>query len=146
IGNLKLFTPVPVRTRRVAVESKANTLRIIQTSEPGAPRTRRANDKAKIVDLRVRRIEESSRIDAEELQGFRAFGSETELKSLMKEVAERQQNCIDDLSATVERLRLSAVGGILVDADDSVIYDYYDTFGFVQGGEIAFDWANKTKV
>ncbi len=146
IGNLKLFTPVPVRTRTVAVEQKASTLRIIQTSEPGAPRTRREQDKAKITDLRVRRIEEASTITAEQLQGIRAFGSETELKSLQREIAERQQTCIDDLSATVERLRLSCIGGILVDADDTVIYDYYSTFGFVQGGEIAFDLANRTKM
>lgn len=146
IGSLNLFTPVRVRTRRVAVEQKANTLRIIQTSEPGAPRTRRSNDKASIVDLRVRRIEESSKIMAEELQGIRQFGSETELKQLQREVAERQQTVIDDLSTTVERLRLSCINGILVDADDSVIYNYYTTFGFTQGSEIDFDWANKTKV
>lgn len=146
IGQLNLFTPVPVRTRTVAVEQKASTLRIIQTSEPGAPRTYLSNDKASIVDLRVRRIEEASVISAESLQGIRAFGSETELKTLQMEIAERQQNCIDDLRTTVERLRLSCINGILIDADDSVIYNYYTTFGFSQGAEIAFDWANKTKV
>ena len=144
IGSLGLFTPIPVRTRTIAVEQKANTLKIIQTSEPGAPRTYRANDKASIVDLRVRRIEEASVITAEQLQGIRAFGSETELKTLQKEMAERQQNCIDDLSATVERLRLSCINGILVDADDSVIYNYYTTFGFNQAAEIDFAWATRT--
>ena len=105
IGSLGMFTPVPVRTRTVAVETKANSLKIIQTSPPGQPRTKRANNKADIRDLRVFRIEESSTITAEMLQGIRAFGSETELKSLQTELAERQQDCIDDLSATVERLR-----------------------------------------
>jgi hypothetical protein len=144
IGALGLFTPVPVRTRTVAVESKANTLRIIQTSEPGAPRTYRSNDKSSIVDLRTRRIEEASVVTAEQLQGVRAFGSETELKSLQKEMAERQQNCIDDLSATVERLRLSCINGVLVDADDTTIYDYYSTFGFSAGSEIDFNWSART--
>lgn len=144
IGSLNLFTPKPVRTRNIAVEYKGNSLNIIQTSEPGAPRTHRANNKAEIVDLRVRRIEESSTITAEQLQGIRAFGSETELKSLQKEVAERQQDCIDDLSATVERLRLSCINGILLDADDSTIYNYYTTFGFVQASEIDFNWAART--
>lgn len=144
IGNLNLFTPKPVRSRTVAVETKGNSLNIVQTSEPGAPRTRRANNKPSIVDLRVRRIEESSTITAEQLQGIRAFGSETEMKSLQKEVAERQQDCIDDLSATVERLRLSCIDGILVDADDTVIYDYYDTFGFVKPAEIDFNWSGRT--
>lgn len=144
IGTLNLFTPVRVRTRTVAIETVANTLRIIQTSEPGAPRTRRSNDKRSIVDLRVRRIEEASTITAEQIQGIRAFGSETEMKSVMREVAERQQTLIDDLSATVERLRLSCINGILADADDSTIYNYYTTFGFVQGSEIDFNWAART--
>lgn len=146
IGSLGLFMPKPVRTRTVAVEVKGSTLNIIQTSEPGAPRKDRAPDKRNIVDLRVRRIEESSTITAAELQGIRAFGSETELKTLQMEVAERQQGITDDLSATVERLRLSCVNGILVDADDTTIYDYYSTFGISAPTEIAFDWLNKTQV
>jgi len=144
IGSLGLFTPKPVRTRTVAVEVKGNTLNIIQTSEPGAPRTRRANNKGDIRDLRVRRIEEASTITAESLQGIRAFGSETELKTLQKEVAERQQDVIDDLSATVERLRLSCINGVLLDADDTTIYDYYATFGFAQPAEIDFNWSART--
>jgi hypothetical protein len=146
IGSLGLFIPKPVRTRTVAVEVKGNSLNIIQTSEPGAPRTNRANNKAKILDLRTRRIEEQSTITAEQLQGIRAFGSETELKSLQKEIAERQQDIIDDLSATVERLRLSCVNGVLVDADDSVIYDYYSTFGISTPTELGFNWASRTGV
>jgi hypothetical protein len=146
IGSLGLFTPKPVRTRKVAVEVKGEQLNIIQTSEPGAPRTHRGKNKGDIVDLRVRRLEESSNITAEELQGIRQFGSETELKQLQTEVAEHQQGLIGDLSATIERQRLSCVGGTLLDADDTVIYNYYDTFGFTAPTEIAFDWANKTKV
>lgn len=144
IGSLGLFTPKPVRTRTVAVEVKSNSLNIVQTSEPGQPRTRRANNKGDIRDLRVRRIEESSTITAEQLQGIRQFGSETELKQLQSEVAERQQDVIDDLSATVERLRLSCINGILLDADDTVIYDYYAQFGFTQPAEIAFNWSSRT--
>lgn len=144
IGSLGLFTPKPVRTRTVAVETKGNTLNIIQTSEPGAPRTKRANNRGDIRDLRVRRIEESSTITAEQLQGIRVFGSETELKTLQTEVADRQQDCIDDLSATVERLRLSCIDGVLLDADDSTIYDYYSTFGFTKPGEIDFNWSART--
>lgn len=146
IGSLGLFMPVPVRTRTISIEQNAHTLRIIQTSEPGAPRTRRSNDKRTLIDLRTRRIEESSKITAEEIQGIRAFGSETELKQIQMEVAERQQMVIDDLSTTVERLRLSCINGILLDADDTTIYNYYTTFGYTQGSEIAFDWANKTAV
>lgn len=147
IGSMGLFMPKPVRAHTVAVEWMGSTLRIIQTSERGAPRTRRSLDRRNIVDLRTRRIEESSHIQADEISAIRAFGSETELKTVQKEIASRQQMCIDDLAATVERLRLSCVtGGVLKDADDSTIYDYNTVFGIAANTEIAFDWANKTKV
>lgn len=146
IGSMGLFTPVPIRTRTVAVESKRNTLNIVRTSEPGAPRTARANDKASITDLRVRRIEEYERLDAETIQGIRQFGSETEIKQLQREVAEMQQTLGNDLMATRERLYLSAITGILRDSDDSVIYDYYSTFGIVQPSQIAFNWSARTQV
>lgn len=146
IGSLGLFTPKPVRTRVVAVEVKNGQLNIIQTSDPGAPRTRRSNDLRSIVDLRTRRVEESSRIDAETLQGLRAFGSETELQTLQMEIAERQMGLVDDCSATIERLRLGAATGILVDADDTTIYNYYTTFGITPPTEIAFNWAARTQV
>ena len=146
ITGMNLFSPRPVRSPKIAVESKSNTLSIVQTSERGAPRTRRANDKRQIVDLRTRRIEEASRIDADEVSGIRAFGSETELKSLQTEVVQRQQMVMQDLSTTRERLYLGAINGALVDADDSVIYDYYTTFGFVRPAQIDFQWATRTGV
>jgi hypothetical protein len=146
IGAMKLFQPMPIRTRAVAVELNSNQLNIIQTSEAGAPRTRRSNDKATIVDLRVRRIEESSMITAESIQGIREFGSETELVQLQKEVARRQQGIADDLTATKERLYLSCINGTLLDADDSVIYNYYTTFGIAPPTEVGFNWTARTAV
>jgi hypothetical protein len=146
IGSMNLFTPVPVRTRTVAVESKRTTLSIIKTSEAGAPRTPRPVNKGVITDLRVRRIEEYDVLQAETIQGIREFGSETEMKQLIREVAEMQQNIANDLMATKERMYLSCIAGILRDSDDSVIYDYNTTFGIVAPTQIAFNWAARTNV
>jgi Phage major capsid protein E len=146
IGAMKLFTPTPVRTRTIAIEMKSNQLNIIQTSEAGAPRTRRSNDNASIIDLRTRRIEESSMITAESLQGIREFGSETELVQLQKEIARRQQGVADDLAATKERLYLSCINGTLLDADDSTIYNYYTTFNIAPPTEVGFNWSARTAV
>lgn len=146
LGSMGLFTPVPVRTRTIAVESKSNKLKILKTSEIGAPRTARENDKASIVDLRVRRIEEYGRIDAETIQGIREFGSETEMKQLQREIAEMQLNLGNDMMATKERLYLSCIAGVLRDSDDSVIYDYNTTFGTVAATQIGFNWTARTGV
>lgn len=146
LSAMNIFSPRRVRSPKVAVEMKQGELVIVQTSERGAPRNRRANEKRSIVDLRTRRIDEASQITADEVSGIRAFGSETELKSLQVEVVDRQRMIVQDLEATRERLYLGAINGALIDADDSVIYDFYDVFNFTRPAEIDFDWANRTGV
>lgn len=146
LGSMGLFTPKPVRTRDVWIDQKSQTLQIIQTSQPGDPRNRRGNDKASARAFKVFRLDESRELTAEELQGIRQFGSETELKQLQVEIAMRQQEAIDDMATTKERLYLGCVNGTLVDADDSVIYDWFNEFGFTRPQQIAFNWANRTGV
>lgn len=146
LGGLGIFTPNPVRTTTVAVEKRGASLRIIQSDQRGAPRQRRDRDRRTVRDFRTIRLAESDKLMADELQNIRAFGSETELEAIQTEIARRQMILDADLETTLERHRLSCINGILLDADDSEIYDYYDEFGIVQPSEIDFDWANKTGV
>jgi hypothetical protein len=61
---------------------------------------------------------------ADELQGIRAFGSETEMKELMSEVARRQLLIKNDMELTKENWRLGVIQGKLLDADGSLLYDW----------------------
>lgn len=146
LGSLGIFTPNPVRTTAVMVEKRGASLAIIQSDERGAPRQRRGKDRRTVRNFNTVRLAESDRLMADELQSIRAFGSETELEAAQTEIARRQMILDQDLETTMERHRLSAINGILLDADDSEIYDYWDEFGVVQPAEINFDWANKTGV
>jgi hypothetical protein len=146
LGSLGIFTPVPVRTTDVMVEKRGQTLNVIPVTERGAPRIRRGVDRRNVRNFRTVRLAESHRMMADSLQNIRAFGSETELETMQAEVARHQAMLDDDLELTMERHRLSAINGILLDSDDSEIYDYWDEFGVVQPSEINFDWANKTGV
>lgn len=146
LGSLGLFTPNPVRTTDVAIEKRGQTLNIIPVTERGAPRPMRGVDRRNVRNFSTVRLSEKHRLLAASLQNIRAFGKETEFEAVQTEVARLQLMLDNDLTATKERHMLSAINGILLDSDDSEIYDYYDEFGVVQGGEINFDWANKTDV
>lgn len=139
VNGMPLFEPEPVRTETVAVEQLDNTLSIIQTSERGTPPTQKAKDKRTLRDFRTVRLAPADRIHARELQNIRAFGSETELQQVQQEVARRQRRLRQDLEATWENLRFGAVQGIVTDADDSTIYDYFSEFGISQDAEIDFE-------
>lgn len=145
ITGLNLFTPKPVRTVGVSVEEKNGTLALIQTSERGAPLTEADREKRKIRDFRTVRIAKHDRLTASEIQGIRAFGSETELMQVVDEVNQRmngETGLMRDVELTWENMALGAVQGIVTDADSSTIYDFYSEFGISAASEIDFDLDN----
>lgn len=145
LGSMGLFVPKPVRTELVAVEEWEGALSIIQTSPRGAPPEQQSRDNRKIRDFRTVRIAKSDRINASEIQGIRAFGSETELMQVQDEVARRLAGPTGlraKVELTHENMRLGAVQGIVLDADGSTIYNYFTEFGVSQPAEIDFDLDN----
>lgn len=144
LRSLNLFTPVSVRTTDVFIEKRGQTLKVIPVTERGSPKPRRNLDRRNVRNFKTVRLAESDRLMADDLQGIRAFGQETELEAVQTEIARRMLTLDTDLSLTIERHMLSAINGILLDSNDDEIYDYYDEFGVVQGSEIDFSWASKT--
>jgi hypothetical protein len=142
LGEMGIFTPNPVRTETVAIEKIGETLALIKTSERGAPLEKRKNEKRNIRDFRTVRIAEDDRITASELAGIRAFGTESELMQVQAEIARRLSGPAgleSKVELTLENMRLGAVQGIVLDADGSTIYDWFNEFGVAQPGEIDFD-------
>lgn len=142
LGSLNLFEPDPQRTRVVTVESRDNELALIQTSEIGAPLVQKENDKRKLRNFNTVRIAKGDTIRADEIQGIRAFGSETELQQVQTEVARRQTRLMNDLELTWEFHRLGAVQGILVDADSSTLVNYFTAFDVAQPAAVDFSFPN----
>jgi hypothetical protein len=142
LGSLNLFESKPQRTRAVMVESRDDALALIQTSPVGAPLEQRGADKRQLRTFNTYRIAKGSRIMADEIQGIRAFGSETELHQVQVEVARRMGQLQNDVDLTWEFHRLCAVQGILLDADGSTLLNMYTAFDVAQPAEVALDLAN----
>jgi len=140
-----LFIDKPVRTTTVAIEERSGVLGVIQTSPRGAPLVQRTNEKREIRDFRTVRIAEGDRINADEVQDIRAFGSESELAQVQDEVTRRfagPTGIKANIELTWEYHRLGAVQGVVLDADGSTIVDWFSAFGLSQDGEIDFDLDN----
>ena len=137
-----LFTPRPVRTTAIWIEERSNGPALILTQPRSAPPKVRG---AEIRDARsfiAKALGESARIMADELQGIRAFGSETEMKQLMTEVARRQFLIKKDFELTKENWRLTCLQGALLDADGSTIYNWNSEFNQPQASEVNWDLQN----
>jgi hypothetical protein len=142
IGELDLFEPNPIRTRALAVEQRAGTLALIQTSPRGAPATERVTEKRQARYFEVPRLRHGDTIYADEIQSVRAFGQETEVMQLQSEVARRlagPTGLQSNLEYTYEHMRLAAIQGILLDADGTTLYNWFNEFTITPAAEVAFD-------
>lgn len=141
LGALGIFEPVPSRTRDIFIERRENgALTLIPTSPLGAPPEELVRDDRDLVPLRTTRLAKGFTMYATELEGIRAFGSETELAQVQAEYLRRMARVRTDMDLTHEYHRLGALQGLLLDADGtSVIYDYYDEFDVTRAPVVDFE-------
>ena len=139
LGELGLFEPMPVRTRTVFVDRRDGGLTLIPTSPTGAAPAELAGDNRDAVPLKTTRLAKGFTLYAEEIQGIRAFGSETELEQVQGEFLRRMARVRADMELTHEYHRLGALQGKLLDSDGStVIYDYFSQFGVSEAAAVNF--------
>lgn len=140
LGSMGLFESRPVRSRTVMIDRRAGGLQLIMTSPDGAPPDVLENDDRDMVLLRTLRLAKRFTMFAYELDGIRAFGTESELQQVMVEYTHRAGRLKADMSATHEHHRLGALMGVLLDADGTtVLYDYYEDFGIAKPAVLDID-------
>lgn len=141
LGQLGIFTPSGVATTSIAIESKDGQLVLVPPSARGAPGSTLDKTKRTLRSLTVPHFEINDAVMAEEVQGVRAFGSETETETVMGKVAERQTEHVNSFAATQEYARVGAYKGIVTYADGSTL-NLFTEFGVSQHAEVDFDLDN----
>ena len=153
LGSLNLFTEVPIRDKAAMIEQWQGQLIVIPTSARGAPPTERVTEKRQARYFECPRLAHEDTIYATELQSVRAFDPGngepvvTEMMQLQTEAARRLAGPTGlqaNLEYTRERHRLSAIQGVVRDADDTVLYNWFQEFGIAQPQVIVFNLAAST--
>lgn len=142
LGQIGVFTPTPITTRSFAVENRDGKLSLVKTSPLGAPLEQTAAEHRNIRDFRTVRLAKGDRLNASEIQGVRAFGSESEPMQMQVEAMRRFTRLRNDLDLTLERHRLGAIQGVVLDADGQPLYDWYEAWGISRPAEISFAFNN----
>jgi hypothetical protein len=140
--SLNLCVPRPVTTTSVYVEERNGTLGLVQTTPRGSPPPERTTEKRAVRPFKTVRIAKKDRLMADEIAGIRAFGSESDVQAMQKELMRRLSGPAglqSEIEMTWEHMLQGMVQGIVLDADGSVIYNYYDEFGISQPDVIYFD-------
>jgi hypothetical protein len=139
LGSLGIFEPEPVFTSTIAVEKKETSLTLIPTSPIGAP-PRETNRSGRTVrNFAPTNLKDSFTMYAHELDGIRAFNTESELETLQTEYASRMAKVKGNMELTHEFHRLGALQGKLIDADGvTVLYNFFTEFGIAEPAAINF--------
>jgi hypothetical protein len=132
LQELDLFPEKLVRQNQILVEERAGVLTLLPTKPLGAPGTLAARSKRRMRSFVVPHIPHDDVVLPNEVQGLRAFGSETELESIASVVAEKLETMRNKHAITLEHLRMGALKGLILDADGSVLYDLFEEFRIAQ--------------
>ena len=147
IGSMGLFTAQPISTLSAAIEMKGNVLSLVPTAPRGSVGAIKNEEKRTVRDFRTVHLPQRIVVQADEVQGIRAFGSQSEVDTAKALMARKQAIARRDLDLTHEWQRMGAIKGEVRDADGtSVIYNWYTEFGVTQQ-TLSLDLANPaTKV
>lgn len=145
IGQLGIFADSSVSTTAIAIEEKDGQLSLIAPTPRGAPAGTLDKVKRTMRNLTVPHFEINDNVMAEEVQGVRAWGSESNLETLQSKIMERGAIHSQSLGATQEYSRIGAVKGIVTYADGTTL-NLFTEFGVAQLTEVDFDLDNTAPV
>lgn len=143
LTEMGLFTETSIATTTVSIEEADGVLKLVAPTPRGGPGVTMDKAKRAMRSISVPHFEINDAVMAEEVQGIRAFGSETELDQVSAKVISRLGEARQSLKSTLEYARVGAVIGVVTYADSTTL-DLFSTFGVSQDAEIDFDLDNAT--
>lgn len=142
INDMNLFRVSRIATTSISIERIGNTLQLVKPSPRGGPGEMRDKPKRSMKSFVVPHFQRDWAVYADEVQGVRAMGSESSVRTVKGVVADRMGEQLDDFALTEEHARLGAVKGVVTYADGDTL-NLFSEFGVTQNAEINFDLANK---
>lgn len=131
IGASGLFSEQGVTTLSVFVEQYDDVLALVPVTSRGAPATPMGHGRRAVRSFKVPHIPARDVLNADEIMGVRARGSESEVESIVNVVGQRLQVMRNSIEYTIESHRLAAVKGVYFDAAGNQV-SLFTEFGVVQ--------------
>ncbi|QDM26994.1 major capsid protein [Tardiphaga sp. vice304] len=138
LGQMGLFAEKGVTTTTIVLEEKDGNLLLIPPTPRGGPGNTLGKNKATARPFVVPHFEINDAIYADEVQGVRAWGTESQLQTVMGQIADRIGIHRPSHEVTLEYQRIGAVIGLITYADGTTL-DLFSAFGISQDSEIDFN-------
>ena len=129
VNELGLFTWRALSNNVVTIEMQNGVLTLVQTTPWGGPAPKSKSGKRNVRSFTVPHMPLEDTVMAADVIGIRAFGTENTLETVTQRVNDKLQTMRNKIDQTLEWRKMSALKGEVLDADGSVIANYFDEFG-----------------
>lgn len=133
LGDSKLFTESGISTTSMMIERTGSSLRLVASAARGGVGQPVSLGGRSMIPVAAIHLPQSGSVLADEVQGVRAFGSETEVETVLNKVRQKLAVMKGNLDLTLEYHRIGAIKGKILDADGTTeLMDMYTTFNVTQ--------------
>lgn len=139
------FEPVRVSTDSVYLGSTQGRVNLIRSSLRGAPIEMQTPESKNLRPFKIPRFAKGDKLYAHEMANLTPWDGETEEDTAARRIDNMQTRLLNDLELTEEYLRLGALGGIVYDADGSVLVNFYTEFGISVPSDIDLNLDDQTQ-
>jgi hypothetical protein len=141
VGELGIFSTGSVPVTTIVIEERDGQLVLIPPTPRGGPGTTVQRLRRRARNLTIPHFEINDAIMAEEVQGVRAFGTESQLETVMDKVLEHGELHVNSFDVTEEYHRLGAIKGLVTYADGTTL-NLYTEFNVAKLAPVNFDLKN----
>lgn len=129
LGDEGLFQESGISTTTMMIERRGSGLKLVPTAPRGGVAATVGREKSALIPVAAVHLPQTDTVLADEVQGVRAFGTESEVKAVGELVRNQLVQMKANLDLTLEHMRIGALKGQVLDADgSSVILDMYSLF------------------
>jgi hypothetical protein len=133
LGDSKLFTESGISTTSMMIERQGSSLRLVPAAPRGGVGQPVSLGARSMIPVAAIHLPQIGSVLADEVQGVRAFGSETEVEAVMAKVKQKLAVMKGNLDLTLEYHRIGAIKGQVLDADGTtILMNMYTTFNVSQ--------------
>lgn len=124
-----IFAEEGVPTTRVSIEERNGKLGLVEPSKRGGPGETTGDDDRNIIPFDIDHFQRDDSVLADEVQNVRAFGTTDTLETIEARVNRKAARHAQDLTMTLEHLRVGAIKGIVTSKGGKTLIDLYNRFG-----------------
>ena len=133
LGDEGLFQEYGINSLSMMIERQGSALKLVPAAARGSVPEPVSLTGRKLITISGVHLPQMGSVMADEVQGIRAFGSETEVMAVQSLVTRKLVQARANLDLTMEYQRIGALKGQVLDADGTtVLNDLYSLFGFTQ--------------